>query len=253
MNPFFDISTSENLPPEALPLNNLGNQRIMAMVGRPSRNDWGGRSYESNAIYTDTVPEDYDDQFAYKLNKWKPVYDIDKVINHHYDFYLSENSHGHDNFLKHMRYVILPKLKSRKSSEACIELFEKWLDIKMPNSRSNTPHIVNNSINLGNINAPVQFQQNSENSVQTQYNYSQKDQVKELFNLLTKDIEMVNEKIRSDFAMEMNYAVAQLAKDKDIKPQLLSIGGIIKDVGIGTFTNLLASPIYEIVKPMLGL
>ena len=51
----------------------------------------------------------------------------------------------------------------------------------------------------------------------------------------------------------MDYAIAQLERNKDIKPQLLNIGLLIKDVGISTFSNLLAAPISELIKPYLGL
>lgn len=253
MNPFFDISQSENLSDEDLQLHNLGSQRIMASIGTPSRNEWGERSFQTSNFYTPTVAEDYDNLFVYKLNKWKPVYAIEQVVNHHYQFYIKTNPSGHDNFMKHMRYVILPIMKRQKSTDASIELFEEWLDTRAPKKQTKGSGAVNNTISIGNVNAPLQFQQSSDHAVQTQHNHYLQGQIIEAFELLKKDMSNIDAQIRADFAIEMTYAVTQLEKNKDVRPQLLNIGGLIKDVGIGTFTNLLAAPIFEIIKPLLGL
>jgi len=53
--------------------------------------------------------------------------------------------------------------------------------------------------------------------------------------------------------MEMDYALSQLKHGRDVKSQISNISRLIKDVGIGTFSNLLAAPIFEVVKPLLGL
>jgi len=256
MNPFFDISTDENLSTDLLPLRNLGKQRIFAIVGGRRGSDYWGTSGSSNTThYTNVVADDYDNQFVYKLQKWKPVYDINRIMDYHYQHYTSSHQQGQEEFLKHMRYVILPKLKKQKNAEVCIELFEQWLNQKTPQKSQQTkPHTVNhNTINVGSVTAPTQFQQNSDHSIQTQHNHYQKEDIKQAFELLEKDIQNVNEQIRKDFAMEMTYAVTQLERDKDIKPQLLNIGTLMKDIGMGTFTNLLAAPIFEFIKPHLGL
>ena len=253
MNLFFDISESDNLPDGALELNNLGSQRIMAMISNPRRNDFGQRSYESKNYYTKTLPTDYDNQFINKLINWQPIYGIERVINHHYKIYSSKQPQGHDSFIKHMKYYILPLLQKQRNSDACIELFKEWLENKSSNSNSKAPHTINNTINLGTINAPLQFQQNSNNSVQNQHNHYKREEVKELFELLKKDIEKLDEKIRSDFALEMDYAMVQLEKRKDITPQLLTIGELVKDVGIGVFTNILASPLSEELKHLINM
>jgi hypothetical protein len=256
MNPFFDISNDENLPYDEFPLRNLGRQQIFAIIGGRRGSDyWGTSGTASKTTYRDTVPEDYDKQFIYKLQKWKPVYAIDHLIEYHYGYYTGEHQQGHDPFLKNMRYVILPKLKKIKNNEVCVELFEQWLDHKAPKIKEDIkPSIVNyNNIKVGSINAPTQFQQNSDHSIQTQQNHYHKEDFQKLFELLKKDIENVDEKIRKDFAMEMDYAVTQLERDRDIKPQLLNMGALIKTVGMGTFTNLLAAPIFELIKPHLGL
>lgn len=256
MNRFYDISENEDLPKESLQLRNLGKQRIFAITGGRKGSDyWGTRSTESQYHYTATVPEDYDDLFADKLYNWKPIYDLGEVVEFHYRHYVSLHPNESCEFLKHMKYVILPKLKKRKNNDDHTGLFEDWLNEKNPEQMSaNRKHEVNyNSIHMGDINAPIQFQQSSHHSTQTQTNQYQKDDVKAAFELLSKDIQNVNEQIRNDFAMEMDYAVTQLERNRDIKPQLLNIGSLMKDVGLGTFTNLLAAPIFEVIKPFLGL
>ncbi|MXN91104.1 hypothetical protein GR160_07660 [Flavobacterium sp. Sd200] len=256
MNKFYDISENENLPNESLQLRNLGAQRIFAITGGRRGSDyWGTRNTESQYHYTATVPEDYDNLFVEKLNNWKPIYNLGDVAEHHYRSFVNLQPNGGTEFLKHMKYVILPKLKNRKNYEDRASLFEDWLNEKNPIKVStDLKHEVNyNTINMGAVNAPIQFQQSSHNSTQTQHNHYKNDDVKAAFDLLSKDIQKVNEQIRNDFAMEMDYAVTQLERNRDIKPQLMNIGSLMKDVGLGTFTNLLAAPIFEVVKPFLGL
>lgn len=256
MNPFFEISNDENLPYDKLPLRNLGRQQIFAIIGgRRGSDHWGTSDTPSRTTYTDTTPEHYDRQFVDKLRKWRPIYDIDRLIEYHYKQYISVHEHAHDQFLKHMRYVILPQLKKIRNNEVCVELFEQWLDQKTPKIVEKLePNIVNhNTIKVGTINAPAQFQQNSDHSIQAQHNHYDKDEIRKIFELLKEDIQNADEQIRKDFAMEMDYAVTQLAKNRDIKPQLLNIGSLMKQVGMGTFTNILAAPLFEWIKPHLGL
>ncbi|HEY5327392.1 MAG TPA: hypothetical protein VIJ27_10370 [Mucilaginibacter sp.] len=255
MNTFFDINEDKDLPEEALALRDLGAQLPWVTVGRRGSDHWGTSGYVSKTTYRGTTAEDYDKQFINKLQQWKPIYDIDRLIEHHYQHYLTKNKQGHHEFFKHMRYVILPMLQKRPNSGVVTGLFEQWLDQKESKDKEQLkPYTVNNNtINVGSINAPTQFQQNSDHSVQTQHNHYQKKDIKEAFELIKKDIQSVNDQIRKDFAMEMDYAITQLERDKDIKPQLLNIGSLIKQVGIGTFTSLLAAPIFELIKPHLGL
>ncbi|MFD1769592.1 hypothetical protein [Sphingobacterium suaedae] len=254
MNAFYDISDQTDLPIDALQLSNLGSEKVYASIGTTTRDGWGGRNTEWSRHTTAVQPEDYDRQFAYKLNKYKPVYDMGKILDYHFNHYCSTHLQGQSDFLKHMRYVVLPILKKLNNSEVCATLLEQWIEEKTTVKKDIIPHTVNNNtINIGTVNAPTQFQQNSDYSVQTQHNHLQKEQIKEFLEVLREDIQNVDESIRNDFALEMDYAVAQLNKDRDIKPQLLTIGGLMKDVGIGTFTNVLAAPIYEMLKPLLGI
>ncbi|MES2458891.1 MAG: hypothetical protein V4594_25295 [Bacteroidota bacterium] len=254
MNPFYDISDQKELPADSLQLKNLGTEKVFASIGKTSRDGWGGRSTEWSRHMTPVNPEDYDSQFVHKLMKSRPIYTMNKVLDHHLQNYCSIHVKGQADFFTHMRYVALPALKKIKNSEVCVNLFEEWLEEKMKSKKPQIPNTVNNNtINIGEANAPLQFQQNSNYSVQTQHNHLQKDQIKDFLEILRKDIQHIDENIRKDFAMEMDYAVVQLERERDIKPQLSTIGSLMKDVGMGTFTNLLAAPVFEILKPYLGL
>ncbi|OJX49788.1 MAG: hypothetical protein BGO88_08510 [Flavobacterium sp. 38-13] len=257
MNPFYDISVDENLPDDSLKLKNLGLERIFAITGGGRGSDfWGtGRTSNRTTHYTKTVPEDYDNLFAHKIRDWKPVYELNKVLEYHFGHYCNTSVLQSENFLKHIRYIILPRLKKLNRSEVQVDLVEQWLKTKENNDeKGKVGQVVNNNtIQMGDIHAPIQFQQNSNNSIQNQSNHYHKDDIQKVFELLSKDIQNVNEKIREDFAMEMDYAVMQLNRGKDIKQQLLNLGTLMRDVGLGVFTNVVASPICEVIKPSLGL
>ena len=113
--------------------------------------------------------------------------------------------------------------------------------------------IQNNHINIGDINSPTQFQQGSDNSNQTQEIIYSQENINELFTLLKADFDKLSIDVREDLKSEIEYASKQLDKGKSVKTQLLNIGGLVKDVGINVFANLLASPIFEVIKPTLGL
>jgi hypothetical protein len=110
-----------------------------------------------------------------------------------------------------------------------------------------------NTTSVGNIYSPTQFQQGSINSPQSQtLSYTQKT-VKDFFTLLQTAIKELPINQREDFEGEIKYAEKQLNKGNDISSQLLNVGKLMKDVGMNVFANVLASPIFEIVKPMIGL
>jgi rRNA maturation endonuclease Nob1 len=113
--------------------------------------------------------------------------------------------------------------------------------------------VQNNYITLRDINSPTQFQQGTKKSTQMQEIKQASEDIKELFNLVQADIKNLSINIQDEFKSEINYAVRQLEKGKDITTQLLNVGNLIKDVGINVFANLLASPIFEILKPSLDL
>ncbi|MGN6637412.1 MAG: hypothetical protein ACTHJ8_00760 [Mucilaginibacter sp.] len=154
MNPFFDISEKGELPEDALALKNLGSQRAWITSGRRGSDFWGTPDTPGKTIYRNTTDEDYDQQFVYKLYRWKPIYNIDQVIEYHYNYYLVNNKPQND-FLKHMRYVILPILKKKPNSEVCTQLFEQWLQDKETESKAQPVTIANLSPQPGTISKTV--------------------------------------------------------------------------------------------------
>ncbi len=114
---------------------------------------------------------------------------------------------------------------------------------------------VNNYTNIktGDINAPAQFQQNSQNSNQNfKVNYSVTT-VQEFFDVLKDDIESLDSNIKEDFLSEMNYALKQVKQGRDIQGQLMNIGSLISNVGLPFFVNLASSGVFEVMRPFLGL
>lgn len=195
-----------------------------------------------NKVTKPAKDEDYDMQFRLKMYKIKPIHKVPLFL----DYQLSRFEGNRSEFLDQIRYVILPRTNSGKPVHA--EIIEKWLESKEEKSNVGTF-----SISTGDINAPFQIQQNSQNSSQIQkISYNSSD-IKELFSILKDDISKLDVIIREDFEMEMNYAVKQLEKNNDIKPQLLNIGSLISNIGLPLFTNLTSSGIFEVIKPYLGL
>lgn len=113
--------------------------------------------------------------------------------------------------------------------------------------------INNNTIHVQDVSSPIQIQQNSNSSTQTQNIEISKDDFFELIKLLRQDLEKLRADEKEEFNTEIEYAQKQITKGKSISTQLKNIGGLIKDTGINVFANLLASPIYETIKPFLGL
>lgn len=255
MNEFYDIGTQNDLSEDSYQLKDLGHQKILISASTRVRGGWGEQDqYERSNVYTAVTAEDYDHQFVSKLLRVRPSYKIETLINHHFHFYLSKHPGLKEEFLNHMRYEVFPLIKKRSNNESYTELFEKWInDQTMGHEKPNSIPTINNTINVGNVNAPLQLQQNSNHSVQTQNNHLPKEDMEHFFEILKKDIKQVDENIRKDFLMEIDYTLVQIERERDIKPQMLNIGELIKDVGVNTFANLLAAPIFEVVKPLLGL
>ena len=113
--------------------------------------------------------------------------------------------------------------------------------------------INNNTIHVGDVSSPLQIQQNSSNSSQTQNIEISQTDFNEFAKLLRLDIQNLEDGQKEDFNTEIEYAQKQLDKGKSITVQLKNIGGLIRDVGVNVFANVLASPIWEILKPFLGL
>lgn len=186
---------------------------------------------------------EYDIKFREAMYEIKPIYKVPHFLDYQFSRYEGEQTE----FLAQIRYVILPRSKNGKPAHA--EIIEKWLESKEEKSTS----IGTYTIQTGDVHAPIQIQQNSNHSSQKQIINYTTSEINDIFSALRADIEKLDKSIREDFNLEINYAVKQLEKDNDVKPQLLNIGKLISNVGLPIFTNLISSGAFEAIKPLLGI
>jgi hypothetical protein len=109
-----------------------------------------------------------------------------------------------------------------------------------------------NTISFG-ANSTAQIQQNTANSSQSQQVNYTNENITELLKLLEQDLTKLNSDQAEELKTEINNAIKQLDNGKDIKSRLLTIGEIVKDIGVDVFVGLISSPIVKILKPLLGL
>ena len=249
MNEFYSIAEENVDTKNDFQLPNLGKRTVMAVVGKPVRSDWGERrTFESQTFYRDTKPEDYDNLFASKLTDCHPPYELRETLNYHLKYYTTQAKGEKQKFLLQIKYVILPIIKKRKNNEVYVELIEDWLDGMTAKKKKPSTNI-----KVGDINAPAQFLIHSDSANQSmKIAYTQND-VWEILERLKLDIEALEDDLRAEFVDEIKKTLKQLEKNKDVKGRLLTIGGMIREVGIGAFANLVSSPAYELLRPFLGL
>lgn len=253
MNDFYSIGKENEELENSLQLEHLGSQRVIGIVGSYRRSDWGERSGESKSYYAPVTKEDYDGLFASKLVNIRPPYDLHIFLDFHSSYYTKEFGGSQHQFLNHMKYVVLPLIVRRyKNKEEYIELFERWLEEKGIQSKKPMSTITNNII-TGDINAPTQFQQNSKKSHQSQEVVYNRNDVKEILELIQKDIQNLGHDIREELSVEVDNALKYLEKGKDVSSRLKTIGSLIKDININVFANLIAAPIFESIRPILGI
>ena len=251
MNDFYSISDNEKLSETEFELRNLGSQIVSVIIGGKSRRDgWGERIQSSQKFYRKATAEDYDQQFAHKLMYFQPIYDLENLLDFHQNYYIKKQNGEKDKFVKHIKYVIYPLILKKKNSESQQELITDWLDKNMGNKKKIEGKL---RMDFGDINSPTQFQINSDNSVQTQKIEYTNEDISVMFDLIRKDLRGINNPECQELSTEIEKTENKLNNGKDIKNRLLVIGELIKDIGVGTFTSLLSSPIYEMLKPMLGI
>ncbi len=249
MNEFYSIANPNSKPIDQYQLENLGDQMIFATFVTPRRNTWDGFiPGRSSHTYRQTTPEDYDNQFVQNLFNSKPVYELTKILDYHFDQYQANKSNPLQ-FFEHLQYVIIPIVKKRQNGDVVRELINKWIDKKQP-KKVEEKKSFNFQIG-GSINAPSQFQINSDNSNQ-KLDYSSA-QIIELLEYLRKDVGKLSDNLRDEFNYEISKIEEGIAKKNNFQTRLLTLGVMIRDVGINTFSNLLASPIFETMKPYMGL
>jgi len=242
MTMFYKIANKGEDPNNQFSLKDLGKQIKCNRLVNHGHGVLGMEEY-----YRLTTQEDYDKSFVSLLLETKPIFKITDLLNFHLEHYDGSKIE----FIAQIKYIILPLVKKEKDTEGYIQLINDWLDKKEPKSNQMAKNVY--KIKTRDINAPTQFQQNSDNSVQNQnLNYNEAI-IKELFEALEPDIERLAIDIKEDFSSEMSYALKQIKQGKDIKSQLLNIGSLISNVGLPFFVNLVSSGAFEVMKPYLGL
>lgn len=255
MNEFYSICTDGEDPKDEYQLKNLGNQVVSSIISIPVSGEWNSRGcYRRIKNYKKTTSEDYDKLLVNKLTRIKPSYDLYKILDYHLKYYLSKNDGDKSRFLDQIKYVVLPIIRKKKDNDIFIELISEWITNQKPKIQDKQS---NSNISIGEINAPTQITVNSDNSLQYQQLSFSKEDIIEFIQELKKDINSSKEELKTElkdeFQNEINNTLKQLNNNEDVSGRLLTIGTLIKDVGIGVFTNLISSPIFEAMKPLLEL
>ncbi len=73
-----------------------------------------------------TTNKDYDKEFYKKITKIEPIYYTPDFLDYHYQNFLLLNSEK-ELFLKHIQYIILPKLE-KSHHKTCYELTNEWIN-----------------------------------------------------------------------------------------------------------------------------
>ena len=252
MNEFFSIGPLNKDLDSPYQLTNFGETIPWVTLGKRKSDYWGSSGTSSETYYKKTTSKDYDGSFAYRLSIIDPPYELSNFLNYHFNYYLNVANGNKEKFLQHIKYVILPLVVKKRGKEVYVNLIEEWLENNGAYKKIDKIQTMN-IINTGDINAPTQFQQESANSTQNQNVGFTIEQIEELFEQLKKDIEILKSEQAEDLKIEMQYAVMQLKNRRNAKNQLTNIGKLIKDIGINVFANLAASPLYEVIRPYLGL
>lgn len=235
MNTFYVISE------EGQQTNEFDIQYFGDVIGHNQVYKAGGGSIGLKRVSKPATSAEYDMKFRALMYTIKPIYKIPSFL----DYHLEKYTGNPNEFISQIKYVILPQVE-RGNRPSYAKIVQDWLDEKNPKYESKSY-----MISTGDINAPIQIQQNSDNSSQVQKITYSKENINDLFGLIREDIKNIDKEIREDFDLEMNYAVKQLSKEKDIQPQLLSLGELIKNVGLPIFTGLTSSGLFEIIKPFV--
>lgn len=245
----FYLIEDNNDSDSPLKLNDLGDKRIYLSYGIRVSNYWGEQINKTESVNTPVTSEDYDKQFANKLIQIKPPYEINNLIEFHLKFYVDIQKGSKEKFIKQMKYVIVPIIQKRKGKEVYVQLLNEWIS-----QNDNTQNINNNGkLSIENINAPTQIQINSPYSTLNQeITYSNQDII-DFFEQIKLEIQNIENEIKDELLIEINTASKNLNKGKNINSRLLTIGSLMKDIGINVFANLAATPIFILIKPYLGL
>ncbi|KYG75069.1 hypothetical protein EV198_0400 [Roseivirga ehrenbergii] len=85
-----------------------------------------GESYGREVHSSPTTESDYDEHFTKELLRIKPAYIVEDFLDFHFKEYCNLPDYDPDLFCKHMRYVILDRVK-RSNREPYIEIVSNWI------------------------------------------------------------------------------------------------------------------------------
>ena len=212
-----------------------------------------GNADSFETAYRDTTTEDYDRDFAYKLRQINPSYECHKLLDFHYNYYISKPDRNIATFLKHMKYVVRPILKEMNNSNVYLELLDEWILEKQESKRKfKLNDVMNNSINIKGVNGNIQIQQGLNNSSQSIDTFSAED-FAQLLSLVRTDIHQSNlsKEEKYDFHIELEKSLAKVEKGENIVIELEKVGGLINTVGLPIFLNLTSSVIFDNIRHYL--
>ncbi|HPS18421.1 MAG TPA: TIR domain-containing protein [Bacteroidales bacterium] len=128
------------------------------IFGSSKRDPFSGQNkYQSNTIYKKVIPEDYDRLFADTLIKIKPPYEIDGFLDYHLNYFLKKVEDNKELFLKQMKYVIMPIIKKKQGKEVYVELFDKWIEEHIEESKKISSVNTNFYKNMSNFDYDIAF------------------------------------------------------------------------------------------------
>jgi len=263
MNPFYDIA-KEGEAQSAYQLENMGKQKEFIRIGKSRRRSdywgdtsdfWGrGSQTESKAYYSEVTLEDYDRLMARHIVQTKPAYDVEALLDHHAGYFTASGAGTLALFIKHIKFVVLPFIEKHYNKEnqkrEYVAIVNEWLQQKentMTAKQEGSIHI-----SIGD-HANAQVQVNSEQSHQYQKTGLDKDGVLQFFALLTEAIKGNTEQVAGNIRYEVEAATNDVNAGRPIATRLHAIGGFLKSLGGNVLANVAAAPIFEVVKPYLGL
>lgn len=107
-------------------LKELSHQQISYITGGRISSDWGV-SEGAQRHYRKTTADDYDISFKNALLQIKPAYYVEDFLNYHLENYIGVLKGEKSLFLKHVKFVIVPKIPVKPSYAPYIELVNIWI------------------------------------------------------------------------------------------------------------------------------
>lgn len=142
MNEFYDIGIEGQTPTNPLQLKNYGAKRTSSSISTSTMGTDGERKFHMASLTRETKPKDYDLQFIDYIYKSDPPYNVDHLLDHHYNNYVVNDPEKHKLFIRHIKYAIIPFLKDDKKHAVYIDLITEWLKEKTQFNDTNNPSLI---------------------------------------------------------------------------------------------------------------